>query len=298
MTKKVDQRTLVSNVFLQPGNLMTRTLQQRNKAVVILVKWIQKATQSTNLSLQSSYSQRYPIIVAPHLTWQLRTPHQVHLNIFRELRLFTSIESALFLDVPSHGKPVPPNLDRLSGSSGLASNYLEEIWPHLTSDLRMKFNDRMLDIMLDSLIVGNSNMSRQRSNSVPTHVKPLHPHPAGPDDIAKHHQLILATQRIAQLERKLYDNQVVLQDTEKENQCLKKDMARLEVQMREMAVDFELRDAQQHKKIEETARKGLEETMEGVVRERDAARGIVSEIQRLSGIVNGNAVGAVPTRNL
>jgi len=67
-------------------------------------------------------------------------------------------------------------------------------------------------------------------------------------------------------------------------------MARLEVQMREMAVDFELRDAQQHKKIEET--------MEGVVRERDAARGIVSEIQRLSGIVNGNAVGAVPTRNL
>lgn len=154
----------------------------------------------------------------------------------------------------------------------------------------MKFNDRMLDIMLDSLIVGNSNMSRQRSNSVPTHVKPLHPHPAGPDDIAKHHQLILATQRIAQLERKLYDNQVVLQDTEKENQCLKKDMAKLEVQMREMAVDFELRDAQQHKKIEET--------MEGVVRERDAARGIVSEIQRLSGIVNGNAVGAVPTRNL
>ena len=220
------------------------------------------------------------------------------MSIFRELRLFTLIESALFLDVPSHKKPVPPNLDRISGSSGLASNYLEEIWPHLTSDLRMQFNDRMLDTMLDSLIVGNSNMSRQRSHSVPTHVKPLRPHPAGPDDIAKHHQLILATQQIARLERKLYDNQAVLQDTAKENQCLKKDMAKLEVQMRDMVVDLELRDAQQHKKIEETARKGLEETMEGMVRERDEARGIVSEIQRLSGMANGKAVGAIPTRNL
>lgn len=220
------------------------------------------------------------------------------MSIFRELRLFTSIESALFLDVPSHEKPVPPNLDRLSGSSGLASNYLEEVWPHLTSDLRMKFNDRMLDIMLDSLNVGNSNMSRQRSNSAPTRIKPLHPHPAGPDVITKHHQLILATQRIAQLERKLHDNQAALQDTAKENQCLKKDMAKLEVQMRDMVVERELRDAQQHKKIEETVRKGPEETMEGVVRERDEARGIVSEIWRLSGMVNGSAAGAIPTRNL
>jgi len=65
-----------------------------------------------------------------------------------------------------------------------------------------------------------------------------------------------------------------------------------------MVVDLELRDAQQHKKIEETARKGLEETMEGMVRERDEARGIVSEIQRLSGMANGKAVGAIPTRNL
>jgi len=159
----------------------------------------------------------------------------------------------------------------------------------------MKFNDRMLDVMLDSLMVGNSNMSRQRSHSVPTRVKPLHPHPAGPDDITKHHQLILATQQIAQLERKLYENQAVLQDTAKENQCLKKGMAKLDVQMRDMVVDFELRDTQQHKKIEETARKEPEETMEGVVRERDGARGIVSETQRLSGMVNGKAVGAIPT---
>jgi len=158
----------------------------------------------------------------------------------------------------------------------------------------MKFNDRMLDHMLDSLIVGNSNMSRQRSNSVPTRVKPLHPYPAGRDDIAKHHQLILATQRIAQLERKLYDNQAVLEDTAKENQCLKKDMAKLEVQMRDLVVELELQDAQQHK-IEE---KGLEETMDNVVRERDEARGIVSEIQRLSVMVNDSAVGTIPTRNL
>lgn len=204
-----------------------------------------------------------------------------------------STRSTFLLDVPGDGKPISPDLNRLSGSSRLANNCLDEVWPHLTSDLRMKFNDQMLDVILESLIAGNSKMTRQRSSSLPTRVMPLNPHSAELNDITMGHQLFLATQRIAQLERKIYDNQVILRATTEENQCLKKDKAKLEVRVKDLAMELELRDAQ-HEKSEEMAKKGLEEMVEGMVRERDEARGIVSEIQRLSSMVNGSAN---PTRD-
>jgi len=74
----------------------------------------------------------------------------------------------ILLDVYGHGKPIPPNLEWLSG---LAGNYLDEFWPHLISDLWVSFRDRKLDTMLEPLISDDLKMSRQRANSVPTCVR-------------------------------------------------------------------------------------------------------------------------------
>ncbi|KAF5355039.1 hypothetical protein D9756_005791 [Leucocoprinus leucothites] len=191
----------------------------------------------------------------------------------------------------SHTPPVPPTLLRSAESAELASSYLEEIWPHLTSDLRMKLNERMLDVMLEPLVGSNLKMSRQRSNSVPARVQPLAiPYSGARNDSAMQHQLVLATQRIAQLERRDYDNQKALQDTVNENQRLRQDKAKLEVRVQGLGVELEVRDVQ-YKENEARVRRDLKVTVEGVVRERDEARGIVSEIRRLSGMVNGARVG-------
>jgi hypothetical protein len=155
----------------------------------------------------------------------------------------------------------------------------------------MTLNERMLDGMLEHLATGSSTMSRQRSNSVPCRLKPstlpVNTASRSTDSAILHRQLIFATQRIAKLEGWMHENQQILQDTITENQRIKQDKSMLEVRVKDLEVELELRDVQ-YKEGEARVRKGLKETVEGVVRERDEARGIVSEIQRLSlsGIVS------------
>ncbi|KXN82640.1 hypothetical protein AN958_02317 [Leucoagaricus sp. SymC.cos] len=181
-----------------------------------------------------------------------------------------------------------PSALRTSGSPELASNYLDEVWPHLTSELRIKLNERMLDVMLEPLLAANSSkMTRQRSNSVPSSFKPLTTlHAPSSNDVVMRHQHSLANQRIAKLERLINDNYRILQDTINENQLITQAKFALEARVKELEAEVELRDGR-YKEIEERVKKDLEGTVEGVIRERDQARGIVSEIQRLSGMVSG-----------
>ncbi|KAF9445942.1 hypothetical protein P691DRAFT_762044 [Macrolepiota fuliginosa MF-IS2] len=166
--------------------------------------------------------------------------------------------------------------------------YLEEVWPNLTSELRIKLNERMLDVMLEPLLsCGGSQMTRQRSNSVPTRL-----HSASmTQGSSLQYPLDLTGKRLGEGERSSYESRRLVQTTLDENQRVRRENVMLEMRVKALEVELELRDTK-YKDSEERWRRGLEETVEGVVRERDEAVGIVSEIQRISGSVNGRRCGA------
>jgi hypothetical protein len=163
----------------------------------------------------------------------------------------------------------------------------------------MKLNERMLDVMLEPLLITDtSKLTRQRSNTVPSRLRPATTvKTSTQQEPAIQRRLDLAKKRILELESWIRDSKRLLQDIITENQRVKQDRARLEVRVKGLEVELELRDAK-FKESEEKVRKGIQETMEAVVRERDEAREIVSEIQRISGRVNGErAAGGHFSRN-
>lgn len=182
---------------------------------------------------------------------------------------------------PSIGSDISAYQQSVQSSEEPTIKYLEEVWPHLTPELRIKLNERMLDVMLEPLLSSSDpKMTRRRSNSVPSRLessvtfKPP----------AAQRQLDLAKQRVVHLERIVNETQRLLQETLNESDRVKQGSAMLEVRVKALEVELKVREAR-YKENEENMRRRLEGKVEDVAKQRDQARSVVSEIQRISGSV-------------
>jgi hypothetical protein len=160
--------------------------------------------------------------------------------------------------------------------------YLEDVWPRLTPELRMKLNERMLDVLLEPLLLSDGpKMARGRSNSVPTRFESS---PYKPAPSALQRQLDSSKGQVTRLEHVIQESQRLLQETRNENDHLRRDKDTLEAQVKALQGELKLCDAR-CKDNEIKVRKELEGKVEDVIKQRDRMRGVVHEIQRISGSV-------------